>query len=217
MRMDSFLERLPVTADGDLMLGAGVAYQRDMTAQIKYDGRYLSKIASYDRRIAANVNAGRVALVARHAGDGASLLDWGAGDGSFLFAAGSWGFDAKGFDVIRVAADSLLSIGMFDDDPALFDVVTAWDVIEHMEDPGLFLRRIARGALLCCSVPIFTDLSAVRSSKHYRPGEHLLYFTDDGFVSWMAQYGFRLLERSDHETRAGRDSIGAFAFRRDGR
>ncbi len=212
--MDSFIESLPAEPDGDLMLGAGVAYQRDMTTRVEYDGRYLTKIASYDRRIAEKVNAGRVALVARHAADGASLLDWGAGDGSFLFAAGSWGFDAKGFDVIRPAADTLLSLGMFDDDPALFDVVTAWDVLEHMEDPGLFLRRVARGALLCCSVPIFTDLRAVRESKHYRPGEHLYYWSADGFVDWMAQYGFRLLERSAHETDAGRESIGAFAFRR---
>jgi len=31
----------------------------------------------------------------------------------------------------------------------------------------------------------------------------------------MALYGFRLLERSPHETAAGRESIGAFAFKRD--
>jgi len=82
-------------------------------------------------------------------------------------------------------------------------------------DFELLLRRIIRGTLFCCSVPIFADLRAVRASKHYRPSEHLYYWTAEGFIAWMENYGFRLLEQSDHEQKAGRDSIGAYAFRRD--
>ncbi len=36
-----------------------------------------------------------------------------------------------------------------------------------------------------------------------------------GFTDYMALYGLRLLEVSAHETDAGRESIGAFAFRKD--
>ena len=35
-----------------------------------------------------------------------------------------------------------------------------------------------------------------------------------GFVAWMALHSFELLERQDFETRAGRDSILSFAFRK---
>ena len=57
-------------------------------------------------------------------------------------------------------------------------------------------------------------LRAVRASKHYRPGEHLLHFTEEGFVAWMRMHGFQLLECSDFEMQAGRESILSFAFRR---
>lgn len=211
--MDRFVESFVAEADDDLMLTtAGIAYQRDMSARIAYGTDYLAKIGGYDASIARAVNAGRCALVARHATSGSTLLDYGAGDGAFVRAARSWGFDAKGFDVIRAAADALFAAGLYDDEPAIFDVVTAWDVIEHLEDPGLLLGRVAPQALLCCSVPIFADLRAIRHSRHYRPGEHLYYWTDEGFVDWMKRYGFRLAEKSEHEVAAGRESIGAYAF-----
>lgn len=42
-----------------------------------------------------------------------------------------------------------------------------------------------------------------------------MYWTAQGFIDWMALYGYRLIEQSAHETDAGRESIGAFAFCRD--
>lgn len=214
--MDSAITGMTGRPDGDLMLcPIGIAYQVGGRA-IDYGAEYLDKIEAYDPAIAMRVNAGRCALLARHLHEGWSVLDVGAGDGAFIRAARSWGFDAKGYDVITAARDRLAQAGLYDDDPALYDAVTAWDVIEHLEDPALTLRRVSRGALLFLSLPIFEDLTQIRRSKHYRPNEHLLYFTRDGLVQWIAQYGFELLEESDHEVRAGRESIGAFAFRRSG-
>ena len=63
-------------------------------------------------------------------------------------------------------------------------------------------------------VRVFEDLADIRKSRHYRPGEHLYYFTDRGIVSWMAMHGFDLLERDWFETRAGRESIATYAFQR---
>ncbi len=87
--------------------------------------------------------------------------------------------------------------------------------VEHVAAPQEYFERIAPGAAVFVSLPIFATLDAIRGSKHYRPGEHLYYFTHAGFVAWMALYGFRLLEASDHETQAGRDGIMAYAFRRE--
>lgn len=42
----------------------------------------------------------------------------------------------------------------------------------------------------------------------------LAYFTDHGLVAWMAGYGFRHVERSDQETRLGREDIGTYVFER---
>lgn len=216
--MDEYIGAMDGEVDADLVLcpARGVAYQSDMAAgRVEYGARYLAKIAAYDKATAAAVNAGRCALVQRHLPPDGVLLDVGAGDGAFVRAARSWGIGAFGFDVIPDAVRALRADGLYDDDPGIWDAVTMWDTIEHLEDPALTLRRVARRALLFASVPIFDDLSDIRASKHYRPGEHLYYWTVAGFVAWMALYGFRLLERSTHETDAGRDAIGAFAFCRD--
>jgi len=217
--MDSLLARFPATIDADLMLCAahGCAYQRDMGAnRVLYDEGYLGRVDAYEgSAIARAVNLGRCELLSRHLRPGASVLDIGAGSGAFVRAANASGFACKGFEVIPNATLRLRAAHLYaEDDPTGYDAVTLWDTIEHLEDPGPLLRSIDAGSMLFLSLPIFDDLRAIRESKHYRPGEHLTYWTADGLVAWMTLYGFRLLESSDHETDAGRESIGAFAFMR---
>lgn len=217
--MDRLIRRFDVEKSDDLMLcpHRGLAYQRDMSkGKMRYDAAYLANYDQYAAGpIADALNAGRVALLSRHAESGDSVLDVGAAAGQFVRMALSWGFDAKGFDVIPEACDRLRAAGLYADDPGAFDVVTCWDSLEHMENPELTLGRVKRGGLLLAAVPIMEDIHRTRESKHFKPGEHLYYFTAEGFVNWMALYGFRLLEQSSHEVDAGRESIGAFAFRRD--
>lgn len=211
--MDRVIERFTYRHDGDLALceHEGVAYQRDMTRRIRYTDDYLFKFEAYDPAVVAAVNSGRVSMLRRHLAKGATVLDIGAGDGAFVRAARFAGFDALGFEVIERAADRLRSSGHWSDgNPAGFDAVTLWDTLEHMEDPGAVLDSIP--GILFVSLPVFADVRAVRESKHYRPGEHLYYWTASGFVEWARRYGFHLVESSSHETDAGRESIGAFAF-----
>lgn len=213
--MDEFIARLPAQPDGDLMLAAGVAYQADMSAgRVDYGADYLAKVDGYEHtEIAQRVNAGRCALLLRHLPAGASVLDIGAGSGAFVRAARSWGINCMGYDVMPGAVVRLMDAGLYaPPDPRPFDAVCLWDVLEHLETPGPLLRSIP--ALLFVSLPVFADLRQIRSSRHYRPGEHLYYWTVAGFVAWARSYGFELLEQSSHEIAAERDSIGAFALRR---
>lgn len=216
--MDRLVKRWDRKKDDDLAWTTrGVAYQRDMTKERKaYDATYLANYDTYAQGpIATALNNGRCALLMRHASPEASVLDVGAASGSFIRCARSWGFPAMGYDVINEANDRLASQDMYATDPALFDVVTMWDSIEHMDEPESVLGRVQTGGILLAAVPIMDDLTNIRQSKHFKPGEHLYYFTERGFIDWMALYGFRLLEVSTHETDAGRESIGAFAFCKD--
>lgn len=216
--MDRLIARFDAQPDNDLMITQrGVAYQRDMSkGRIVYGAKYFEQFQAYaGSETERALNAGRCAMLLKHLPAGASALDVGIGSGAFLRAARALGFDAKGFDINQVAVDWLKESGLYADDAGEFQAVTLWDCIEHMEEPELFLRRVQRGAYLFAAIPAFDDLSRVRGSKHYKPGEHLYYWTDDGFVSYMAAYGFRLIERSAHETDAGRENIGAYAFVRD--
>lgn len=217
--MDSLIKRWHCKPDADLRLvpHRGVAYQADMDAgRVSYGSEYYEKVRAYEgSAIAQAVNNGRLELMDRHLTLDAKVIDVGAGTGDFMRAARAAGFDAYGFEVMKKAISQLKHDGLFADDVSGFDAVTIWDTIEHMEDPELTLRAIRKGARLFVSLPIFDDLGRIRESKHYRPGEHLYYWTEQGFIEWMGLYGFRLLEKSAHETAAGRESIGAFAFVRD--
>lgn len=209
--MDRLIRRFDAVRDDDLRLcrHRGIAYQRHMDIRAQYDAAYYAKCAAYDAAIASRVNAARRAFVRRHCGL-SSLLDVGAGACQFVKAA-----DCFGFDVNPASADALRALGRYSADFDKFEALTFWDVLEHVPEPHKYLQRIAPGAFVFATVPVFDDLDAIRASKHYRPDEHLYYFTRQGFIDWMALYGFRFLEYSDHEITAGRDSIGAFAFRRD--
>jgi SAM-dependent methyltransferase len=217
--VDSLIKRFAAEPDGDLMLcpSRGIAYQRDMTiGRVQYGDAYLPKVAAYDgSEIAQHVNAGRKALLDECLKPGATVLDYGSGTGSFVRVAAEAGYEAKGFEVMPKAAAQLKEQELYADDPHQFDAVCFWDALEHIENPHQVLQTIKKGSYTFVSLPVFEDLIAIRESRHYRPGEHLYYWTVCGFIDWMALHGFRLLSTSAHETLAGRDSIGAFAFRKD--
>lgn len=217
--MDRMIKSYPAVADGDLMhcQREGVAYQANLGAvTARYDERYFEKVSSYEPNIESKVNRYRVELLDRHAPLGASLMDYGAGTGAFARCAKLAGYQVSAFEVMAPAVLMLKEQGLYSADMlTMFDVVSAWDVIEHLPDPGFLLRGLRYRATLLVSIPVFDSLSEVRSSKHYRPGEHLYYWTRSGFERWVALYGYRVLEFSDHEVRAGREQIGAWALRRD--
>jgi hypothetical protein len=208
--MDRFIVDMPAADDADLMIcqAHGVAYQKDRGHIVSYDEAYYNKCAGYaGQDIALKINAGRVALVDKHYGAGLAV-DIGIGSGEFIRNRPN----TYGRDVNPVAIEWLKRNDLWAQYLGDFEAVTMWDVIEHLETPAAVLDRISEGAYLFISLPIFEDLSRIRESRHYRPGEHLFYFTEAGFVSWMRLHGFHLLERQDFETEAGRDSILSFAF-----
>lgn len=213
--MDRFIAAHPFEEDADLALclDHGVAYQRDREHIIAYDEPYYAKCASYeDQEIARKLNAGRIALVARHFGAQHRVVDIGIGSGEFIKKRGN----TFGRDVNPVAIEWLKRNDLWAEHLDHFGGFTFWDVIEHIETPEAVLQHVPLHGFAFFSIPVFGDLRRVRESKHYRPGEHLFYWTDTGFERWLSAHGFMLLERSDFETQAGRESIMSYAFKRVG-
>lgn len=83
-----------------------------------------------------------------------NLLDIGCGTGVFLKVVKDAGWKAKGVEVSRYAADIANKKFKLDVlckpveeahfSSGQFDVVTGWDLIEHVEDPGLLMKEISR-------------------------------------------------------------------------
>lgn len=213
--MDGLIKRFDAVRDDDLMLclARGVAYQRDMkSARVSYDDSYFDCYAKLEgQEIARKLNAGRVEIVNKHVGPDTWVLDVGVGSGEFIKNRRN----TLGHDVNKKAIVWLRENHLWSQSLEGFPAYTFWDVLEHVDVPNNYFKRMADGCLLFTSLPTFEDLNRVRESRHYKPGEHLYYFTEEGFIDWMSRYRFRLLERSRFETDAGRDGITSFVFKRD--
>lgn len=186
----------------------GYARQTDLSLLVSYDGDYFNKCLGYeDTAIGDTLNACRNALVQRHYGDG-WLVDIGIGSGAFIKSRPK----TLGTDINPVALEWLHSVNLLASGFSNYKAFTLWDVIEHMPDPSKVLNQMPVDSMAFFSIPVFRDLHRIKESKHYRPGEHLHYWTRSGFVHFMLRHGFYLLEMNDDETLAGREGIASFAF-----
>jgi hypothetical protein len=141
------------------------------------------------------------------------IVDVGIGGGLFVSACLEF-TPASGWDVNPEAIRWLFERGMLCDPRAgRVPAVTMWDSIEHMADPTEILDNVESWAFV--STPVYRDADDVMGSKHYKPGEHLWYFSEIGLVMFMKKHGFRLVEANGVENALGREAIGSYAFRRD--
>ena len=64
-------------------------------------------------------------------------------------------------------------------------------------------------------MPIFRDLPDLLASKHFKPNEHIYYFTRQGLIDFFEHFGFVCLLTDRFETTSfGREGIESFAFLR---
>ena len=105
----------------------------------------------YRDESALDAAAEKAAWVRGHAAAGSRLLDVGANFGFFVKEAGTW-FDARGIEPSPILAEWArthlqvqVEAGSIYDERAefrgRFDVVTMFDVIEHLDDPRAALQR----------------------------------------------------------------------------
>jgi FkbM family methyltransferase len=128
-------------------------------------------------------------------------------------AANGYGYDVnpRGIAWLR---ERELFVDPYDHVPPCVEGVTFWDSLEHLPDPARLLTKLRVGTFVFVSLPILGDLQRLADSKHYKPGEHVRYFTHAGLTRYMAEQGFDLVESSRAETEAGRESIESFVFRK---
>ena len=103
------------------------------------------------------------------------LLDVGYGNGSFVKAALKAGFDAYGNDVHH-ADYGVREVEL--ENHENWDVVTFFDSLEHFPDFRVVRGLARRAKWILVSFPCRPRwFPHKRDWKHYRPGEHLHYFT----------------------------------------
>lgn len=193
----------------------GVGYYPVTAGAAPYDRAYFERFGRQaDSQIGRALMNARVDLVADyHAGE---LVDVGIGSGAFVELRNSGGRfppNTFGFDVNPCGLAWLKDRQLYAD-PYVRRVraVSFWDVLEHIPDFPKILANVTDWVFI--SIPIFTDANHVLRSRHFRPTEHVWYFTAEGLINVMAQLGFRHVYQDNVETRLGREDIGSFVFRR---
>jgi len=133
-----------------------------------------------------------------------SLLDFGCAAGFFLELAQADGWQVAGVelaeDMARLASHKLrvrVAPGLEDFRGDVFDVVTMWEVIEHLPHPLTTLREVRDllrpGGLLMLSTPNTGHWQAEAEPGNwtgYRPPSHLVFFTVQTLSRALAAAGY---------------------------
>ena len=173
-----------------------------------YSGEYFAHYQKLDAtRMGSLLTRARLELVSKYCAPN-TVVDIGVGGGRFVTESGGFGFD-----VSREAEEWLQSINRYVDPYAApVEAVTCWDSLEHIPEPEKLLTNVRNW--LFVSLPLCDTAEEWMASKHFKPGEHLHYWTLPGFIAWAEEQGFQVMEVNHAETELGREGITSFAFKR---
>ncbi|MBI2766604.1 MAG: class I SAM-dependent methyltransferase [Chloroflexi bacterium] len=181
-----------------------------------------------DRYCILKTAARRLDTIERFSPTRGHLLDVGCALGFFLEEAKSRGWQVDGVDIsehaVKFANERLgipARVGMLEEagyEPGSFDVVTMWDVIEHVPAPvsvlSLARTLLKPGGLLVLSTPdvgsTVAKLTGARWMGFKLAEEHLYYFSRKTVTLALEKGGYQPLE----VTSIGKDVALDFLARR---
>jgi 2-polyprenyl-3-methyl-5-hydroxy-6-metoxy-1,4-benzoquinol methylase len=159
---------------------------------------------------AGAIPAGRLRLISDLARRDLHLLDVGCSTGAFVAWAQQQGFEAEGVDISRPAIEYgrevrglKLHLANFSAQPPTFpadafDLVTIWETLEHLPEPGDVLEAASRvltdRGRLAISVPNYASLTQrVLGSRHRYVGvDHVNYFNPTTLTRLLEGHGFKV-------------------------
>jgi len=170
-------------------------------------GMYTHEYAVYrpDPKFVATATAVTADELSRRVPPPARVLDVGCGAGEFMLVAKALGYSVEGIDISEASAEICRArAGNFltEEFEGKFDLITMWDVVEHLREPSSFFER-ARSLLtdegyLFTKIPGFGDLSVGLSNRWPRVAgtllgapSHVQYFDQESLGTLFSRTGFR--------------------------
>lgn len=133
------------------------------------------------------------------------ILDFGCGIGGFVDAAQYAGWDSYGIDIspsIDIARERGLKVfqGQLEDlnlPPHFFDVITLFDVVEHILDLNKLLVEIKQflrpGGVMIIATPNFYSLTSRLLGEKWvsvEPEDHIILFSPSTITSFLRKHSF---------------------------
>lgn len=138
---------------------------------------------------------------------GGDLFDLGAGWGHFMLAAKEMGYQVYGIEIseqpylyskndLQLPVDHIDFFEMKED--RKFDVVTLWDVLEHIDEADKFVEKISRvtkkNGVLVLQVPQIDSYFAKKHRDNWKMMglDHVNYFGRDTITTLLEKHGFKI-------------------------
>lgn len=142
------------------------------------------------------------------------LLDVGAANGAFMAVASEHGWDVSGCEPnewfcrwgnehysLSIDQGTLIDQNYAD---GSFDLITLWDVIEHVPDPARLLEKcfdlLKPGGILLCTYPDIESWIARLMGRRwvFLMSVHLYYFTQNTMTAILEKSGFSVQRFAAH-------------------
>lgn len=134
-----------------------------------------------------------------------TILDYGCGFGFFVDEVSKKGYDVKGFEISQYAAgyareNLKLDVRNIMNYPSnSFDLITLWDVIEHLENPLEILKNVNellkdKGKIVITTGDISSILAKISDKKWHLLNipEHICYFSPESMEFLLKNAGFKI-------------------------
>lgn len=161
-------------------------FQTDLNVTASYNADYAHQ---YDHLPVKEMSALRWNFIQSHLNlpAGSRVLDVGYGNGAFLKHARSAGMDIYGID-LHTEDFGVPVVNL--ETKLHFDLICFFDSLEHFSDFQPLLNLRAGHVIVSIPNTPAWLLSKPRVWRHYKPGEHLHYFSRRSLDSFMHGWGF---------------------------
>ena len=148
----------------------------------------------------------RFKLIRKYKSNG-DLFDLGAGWGHFMLAGIELGYHVYGIEIseqpyLYCKNDLHLPVDHIDffemNENKKFDVVTLWDVLEHIDKADLFIEKCAKvmkpDGILVLQVPQIDSYFAKRHKDNWKMMglDHVNYFSKKTITTLLEKYGYKV-------------------------
>ena len=197
-------------------------YQREMTGNETGTGIHSNYILERQKRFKSfsKLHNSRLSLIERLYPKKGNLLDIGCGAGFFLNSAKERGWNCYGmeilFEYVKFAQENFalenIHLESLDEsitfEPNTFDVITLWDLIEHLRNPIESLKNIYQimkpGGLLVMWTPnVKNSIFLKEKWIGYRILQHFYFFSEESLTNLLEKVGFKIISVNTNKAKKG--------------